>query len=517
MRYLCGFEVGSDQKPEYDVIIIGSGIAGLYTALNVSEDRRVLILTKDALAENNSNLAQGGIAAAMETDDFQLHMHDTLIAGCHHNAPEAVRIVVEEGRDNILRLIDLGVQFDRDTSGKLINTREGGHSRSRILHAKDATGREIIRALSEEVRKRKNIAILEYSQAIDLITDPERCLGVVAWHGDTVRPILADTVVLATGGIGQLYRHTTNSVIASGDGIAMAHRAGVRITDMEFVQFHPTALYSPNYDRNFLISEAVRGEGGILRNEAGEAFMEHLHPLKDLAPRDVVARAILEQMAASGKAYVYLDVTHLDQAYFRERFPNIYERCLLEGIDVSSSYIPICPVEHYLMGGVETGVRGETSLAGLYACGEVARTGLHGANRLASNSLLEAIVFANRIAAAINNDRPHHSARGPLAIPDPVLAESDAVEAVIEEIQAIMTDKVFIFRASHELHAALESLQKLAAALTGRRVASLRSVQARNMLTVAQLVVEAALARHDSLGSHVIKTEQEADDAGLES
>lgn len=508
-RYLCGFEVSGAQAPSYDVIIIGSGIAGLYTALNLSTDKRVLILTKDDLSENNSNLAQGGIAAAMEEDDFQLHMRDTLTAGCFYNAPDAVQIVVEEGRENILRLIELGVQFDRDDSGQLINTREGGHSRNRILHAKDATGREIIRALSEKVVQCDHVDILEYSQAIDLITVEDRCVGVVAWHENQVKTFLASQVVLATGGIGQLYQHSTNSVIASGDGIAMAFRAGVHISDMEFVQFHPTALYSPNYDRNFLISEAVRGEGGILRNESGEAFMAGVHPLKDLAPRDVVARAILHEMAAAGKGYVYLDVTHLDQTYFQNRFPNIYERCLLEGIDISKEYIPICPVEHYLMGGVESGFSGETSLPGLYACGEVARTGLHGANRLASNSLLEAIVFAKRIATAINQSEPTAPFGGLIHVESPHLPEAEGIEAIILDIQLIMTQKVFIFRESKELQEALNELNRLAERVEGRQVSAFRSVQVRNMLTVARLIVEAALARHDSLGSHVIDAKQE--------
>ncbi len=512
-RYLCGFETRENQEPEYDVIIVGSGIAGLYTALNISSDKRILILTKDMLAENSSNLAQGGIAAAMEEDDFQLHMLDTLTAGCYHNAPEAVKIVVEEGRDNILRLIDLGVQFDRDDAGHLINTREGGHSRSRILHAKDATGREIIRALTEEVRKRSNIEIIEYSQAIDLITDLEGCQGIVAWHEETVKAFLSGSVVLATGGIGQLYQHTTNSVIASGDGIAMACRAGVKISDMEFVQFHPTALYSPNYDRNFLISEAVRGEGGILRNDKGEAFMAHQHPLKDLAPRDVVARAILHEMSQAGKAYMYLDVTHFDQAYFQERFPNIYERCLLEGIDVSKDYIPICPVEHYMMGGIESGAKGETSLEGLYACGEVARTGLHGANRLASNSLLEAIVFAKRISEVINASGPSEPLKGKISAQPPVLPDVVDIDEIIREIQLIMTEKVFIFRESRELREALVELKALAANLEDRRTESFKSVQVRNMLTVGTLIVEAAMARHDSLGSHVIDSKQEEDHA----
>ncbi len=511
-RYLCGFEAGGQQEPGFDVIIVGSGIAGLYTALNIVPEKKILLLTKDALSENNSNLAQGGIAAAMEEDDFQLHMMDTLTAGCYHNAPEAVKIVVEEGRENILRLIELGVQFDRDDAGKLINTREGGHSRSRILHAKDATGREIIRALAEDVRKYDHITILEYSQAIDLITTDQGCQGVVVWHEDQVKTFMAGALVLATGGIGQLYQHTTNSVIASGDGIAMAYRAGVKISDMEFVQFHPTALYSPNYDRNFLISEAVRGEGGILRNEQGEAFMEHLHPLKDLAPRDIVARAILHEMEKAGKAYVYLDVTHLDQAYIQERFPNIYERCLLEGIDISKDYIPICPVEHYMMGGVESGFKGDTSLKGLYACGEVARTGLHGANRLASNSLLEAIVFAKRIATAINDTEQSQPFDGAIKEESPLLPEVEGVEDIIHEIQLIMTEKVFIFRESRELKEALAEMASLEALLSGHRIDSFRSVQVRNMLTVGRLIVEAALARHDSLGSHVIDAKQEGAD-----
>jgi len=508
-RYLCGFKAGGKQAPEFDVIIVGSGIAGLYTALNISQGKKVLILTKDALSENNSSLAQGGIAAAMEEDDFQLHILDTLTAGCYHNAPEAVKIVVEEGRENILRLIELGVQFDRDKTGQLINTREGGHSRSRILHAKDATGREIIRALTEEAKKCENITILEYSQAIDLITTEAGCQGIVAWHENQVKTFMAGAVVLATGGIGQLYQHTTNSVIASGDGIAMAYRAGVKISDMEFVQFHPTALYSPNYDRNFLISEAVRGEGGILRNEKGEAFMAHQHPLKDLAPRDIVARAILQEMANAGKSYVYLDVTHLDQEYFQERFPNIYARCLLEGIDISKDFIPICPVEHYLMGGVESGFNGETSLKGLFACGEVARTGLHGANRLASNSLLEAIVFAKRIATAINASTGSEPLQEVISVEPPLLPEVKGIEEIIHEIQLIMTEKVFIFRDSHELQEALTELNGCEKKFEGHQIDSPKSVQVRNMLVVGKLIVEAALARHDSLGSHVIDASQE--------
>lgn len=508
-RYLCGFEAGGHQEPQFDVIIVGSGIAGLYAALNISPEKQILILTKDVLSENNSNLAQGGIAAAMEEGDFQLHMMDTLTAGCYHNAPEAVKIVVEEGRENILRLIELGVQFDRDDAGHLVNTREGGHSTSRILHAKDATGREIIRALCEQVRRCSHITILEYAQAIDLITTENGCQGIVAWHEDQVKTYSSSSVVLATGGIGQLYQHTTNSVIASGDGIAMAYRAGVKVSDMEFVQFHPTALYSPNYDRNFLISEAVRGEGGILRNEKGEAFMATLHPLKDLAPRDIVARAILQEMALAGKSYVYLDVTHLDQSYFQERFPNIYERCLLEGIDISKDFIPICPVEHYLMGGVESGFAGETSLKGLFACGEVARTGLHGANRLASNSLLEAIVFAKRIATVINESIPLKNQRALVHVNSPALPEVTGIEAIIHEIQQIMTQKVFIFRESRELQEALSELGQLESLLEGHRIDSFRSVQVRNMLIVARLIVEAALARHDSLGSHVIDVKQE--------
>jgi len=507
-RYLCGFTADSQLDPAYDVLIIGSGIAGLYTALNLSSEKRILLLTKNTVTECNSNLAQGGIAAAMTEDDYQLHMLDTMEAGNYHNLPEAVQVIVQESRENILRLIELGVFFDRNETGELICTREGGHSKSRILHAKDATGKEIMRALSDLALRTENIKVMEYTQAIDLITDTKGCRGAVIWHQDAIRTVFAGHVVLATGGIGQLYQHTTNSLIASGDGIAMAYRAGAQISDMEFIQFHPTALYSPNYDRNFLISEAVRGEGGILRNESGVAFMEDVHPRKDLAPRDVVAREILQQMQLSGKPFVYLDVTHLDGEYIQERFPNIFERCLLEGIDITKEYIPICPVEHYLMGGVVADLSGATSLPNLYACGEVSKTGTHGANRLASNSLLEAIVFGRRIARHINAVPLQNADPFKLEIRRPLDVQDcgDCTDWV-HSIQSIMTDYVWIFRNLKELKEASGELNKLVPQMTDANVVGPEYFRARNMLNVAQLVVDAAMKRHESLGSHVIEVE----------
>lgn len=505
IRYLSHFNTREKVNVSYDVIIIGSGIAGLYTALNLEPNLNVLVVTKDTIYETNSNLAQGGIAAAMDESDYHLHIADTLKAGCYYNMNEAVKVIVEEGRENVHRLIELGVNFDKTEEGELKATREGGHSNYRVLHAKDATGREIIRALSEEVHKRANIDVMEYSFAVDIITDNNKCYGVVINKNNETTPYLSKYTVIATGGIGQLYKNSTNSFIASGDGIAMAKRAGVKITDMEFVQFHPTALYTQNKDRNFLISEALRGEGAILRNHAGVAFMEQYHELKDLAPRDIVARAIINEIGKSDKPYLYLDVTHMDEMYLKNRFPNIFNECLTYGIDITQEYIPVCPVQHYLMGGIETNLYGETNMNNLFACGESAKTGSHGANRLASNSLLEAIVFGKRIALKINRDKSDmvltpldfESENGGMS------GETDYTR-FITDIQDMMTKKVFIYRNYDELISAKKEIETIKSELEALANMSISYFKTYNMVVIAQLVIEAALDRNQSIGSHML-------------
>lgn len=514
-----------------DFLVIGSGIAGLTYALKTAEacpDKKVTVLTKTQSDETNTKYAQGGIAGVMDfdNDSFEKHIEDTLIAGDGLCDREIVEIVVREGRERINEIIAWGAQFDKDADGDFKLGKEGGHSEFRILHHKDVTGKEMERALLEAIKKRSNIQLINYCFVLDIITQHHlgylvtkattdvECYGVYVLNLQTnqVETIQAGITLLATGGNGQVYRTTTNPSIATGDGVAMVYRAKGRIENMEFIQFHPTALYEAGVrGQSFLITEAVRGDGGILRNAAGEAFMERYDNRKDLAPRDIVARAIDNEMKVAGTEHVYLDCRHMGKEKFVEHFPNIYEKCKSIGIDIEKHLIPVAPAAHYSCGGIKTDAHGLTSIKNLYAAGECASTGLHGANRLASNSLLEAMVFAHRaylhsvqhVQALSGNSAP--------AIPDWNAIGTTAPKEMIlitqslKELKLLMSDYVGIVRNRERLQRALRRLDLLweeTEALYQKTVVSPQLCELRNMITVAYLIVKSAEFRHESRGLH---------------
>ncbi|ADE55251.1 L-aspartate oxidase [Coraliomargarita akajimensis] len=510
----------------YDVIVVGSGIAGLSFAIKVAEaGQRVAIITKKDSAESNTNYAQGGIAAVTsQTDDVEMHVADTLGAGDGLCDESAVRIILQDGPESIEELAHRGVEFTQLDDGRVSLGKEGGHSKRRILHVKDVTGKAIEEALLHAVAENANIETFEHHFAVELITkaklrrrgydvptDSDRVIGLYVHNSATekVETFSANAVLLATGGIGQVYQYTTNPGIATGDGIAMAYRAGVEVRNMEFIQFHPTAFYSTEGNR-FLISEAVRGEGAILRNFEGEAFMHRYDDRKDLAPRDIVARAIDTEMKQAGIPHVWLDVRHMAADESRERFPNIYNYCLEQGISLEKDMIPVVPAAHYLCGGVKTDLSGKTSLPGLYACGEVACTGLHGANRLASNSLLEAVVMAKRGARAVSRyikSRDFHEHPIPEWI-DGDYRDSD--ERVIllhnrDELKRTLWDYVSIVRTDKRLKRALTRIRNLEREIEeyywNFKVEE-GLLELRNMVVVARLVIECALQRKESRGLH---------------
>jgi len=509
----------------YDVIVVGSGIAGLSFALKLAaQGRRVAIFTKKDRAESNTNHAQGGIAAVTSaTGDFASHVRDTLEAGDGLCREDVVRSIVQDAPARIQELIALGVGFSTLADGRISLGKEGGHSKRRILHVKDMTGRAIEEALLGAVAASPRITLREHVFAIDLITTArlarsrrvsagkDRVLGLYALdvRRKQVRTFRAPVVMLATGGVGQVYQFTTNPDIATGDGIAIAYRAGVAVENLEFIQFHPTALYTREGER-FLISEAVRGEGAVLRNAAGVAFMKKYHPRADLAPRDVVARAIDVEMKRLGSRHVWLDLTVLPPGVARARFPNIYETCARHGIDVEQQWVPVVPAAHYLCGGVRTNLRAETWLAGLYACGEVACTGLHGANRLASNSLLEAVVLAHRGAEAVG-EYLRAAPRARPAVPGWVDGDAqDPDERVVLEhnsleLKQTMWDYVGIVRTTKRLQRARARLAVLAREIEEyywNFKVEPRLLELRNLVLVAGLIVECALRRKESRGLH---------------
>ena len=542
----------------YDAIVIGTGIAGLFTALNIDQSQRVLLISKSQLDSGNSALAQGGIVSCKNKE---VHFKDTVTAGCFYNDRDAVELIENYSHENIEKLIDYGVAFERDRLGNLKFTREGGHSEDTILYCKDTTGKEIIMCLINQALKRNNITLLEDTLVTEFILEHEQIIGISVLDSlEQMVTYYSNKVVIATGGVGMIYKNTTNSVESTGDGIALAKNVGATVIDMEFIQFHPTAMYGDDYEKRFLISEAVRGEGGILRNIYGEEFMNSYHELGDLAPRDIVARGIFEELQKTDSEFVFLDITHVDSSYVKSRFPNIYEKCLDVGVDITKDLIRVAPAEHYIMGGIKTDLDGKTSIEGLYACGECACTGVHGANRLASNSLLEGIVFGGQIAKKINkiyktkkdqdNFKLHnndHIIKDNNTLENSIIVKKNngyknknkyqnntnnidnknsnnrmmdriQIDNLLEIEHALrdtMTRNVSIIRTETDLSRALKIIQQLEMKLSEYNT-SKKLLELKNMISVSKLIVLAALNRKESIGTHfIIKQNKDEDEEGL--
>lgn len=509
---------------DVDFLVVGSGIAGLSFALKAAKHGKVLIVTKSNEDESNTKYAQGGVAVVVDkSDSFDKHIADTLVAGDGLCDEKIVENVVKEGPDRIKEIIEYGTHFDEVKKGSYDLAREGGHSEHRILHYKDVTGFEIERALLEEVHRSENITILTHYFAVDLITqhhlglfvnktsDNINCYGIYAFNTRTnvVENILSKVTVMASGGAGHIYASTTNPVIATGDGIAMVYRAKGKVRNMEFIQFHPTSLYNPGEYPSFLISEALRGFGAVLRRKNGDEFMHEYDARGSLAPRDIVARAIDNEMKKSGDEFVYLDITHKNKGDLLNHFPNIYAKCLSVGIDLTRDYIPVTPAAHYLCGGILVDEFGLSSISQLYACGECSSTGLHGANRLASNSLLEALIYAHRIY--------EHAVAGfelvelPKNIPDwddtdTYLSNEDIlVTHNLRETQKIMSDYVGIVRSDFRLERAMRRLKLLyeeTEEFYKNTKLSVKLCELRNVIQVSYIVIKSAVARKESRGLH---------------
>ncbi len=506
---------------EFDYIVVGSGAAGLTFALKAAKVGSVALITKRKLSDSNTAWAQGGVACVIsEEDSFDMHIRDTLECGAGLCKEETVQMIVKEGPEAIRKLMAAGMEFNRrdkeDGTDELDLGREGGHSKRRILHWKDITGRAIEDALVARVKATDGITVFEHHTAVDLITTgklgyamQDSCVGIYALDekSGNVITLRSDVTVLATGGCGKVYLYSTNPDIATGDGMAMAWRAGAVVANMEFIQFHPTCLYHPEA-KSFLISEAVRGEGGILLDGKGRRFMERYHPKKELAPRDIVARAIDAEMKRTGSKCVYLDISHKEKEFVRERFPHIYATCLKLGIDITSQPIPVVPAAHYQCGGIKTDLNGETTLRGLFAVGEVACTGLHGANRLASNSLLEALVMASRAFAKSSRNRKEPVE---FILPEWRPGEAGAVDEMVviyhnwDEIRRLMWDYVGIVRTDKRLFRAATRLRNLHSEIQEfywNFKVSTDLLELRNLVTVASLIVDCALNRKESRGLH---------------
>ncbi|MGI9951672.1 L-aspartate oxidase [Moorellaceae bacterium AZ2] len=501
-RYLVNFRLTDLPRHQTDVLIIGSGIAGLFTALKLAARYRIMVVTKERPEDCCTYLAQGGMAAVMdEGDSVELHVQDTLAAGAGLGNQEAARVLAEEGPERVRELLEWGIAFDRE-QGRLALGREGAHSRRRVLHAGgDATGAVIWQGLFTRARAQAGIHILPRTMALDLLVEEGRCFGaLVLWPDGSLGAVLAAATVLASGGAGRLYPVTTNPAGATGDGVAMAYRAGAEVVDLEFYQFHPTALAHPSA-AGFLITEAVRGEGAILRNEKGERFMPAYHPQAELAPRDVVARAIVREMARTGGGRIYLDLSHLDPVWLERRFPTVITTCRRAGLDPARDWLPVAPAAHYFMGGVRTDLNGHTSLEGLYACGEAACTGVHGANRLGSNSLLEGVVFGGRIARELLDRKLTSPTCPPLQYKELREGGTPAKDTMAAELREIMARRVGLLREGEGLQEAASKLQRYWSRLA-YEVPTRRAAESNNMLLLAGLMVTAAAWRRESRGAH---------------
>lgn len=510
-RYLFSSENVKNDGTVYDAVIVGGGLAGLYCALCIDPKFKVALISKGGIDSGSSWLAQGGIAAVtQDSDSFEDHIKDTLTAGAGHCDRQAVEVLVKEGPKDIEKMIELGVPFDKDADGNIIVTREGGHCCRRILHCGgDATGKLMTKTLGQVVSERENIDVYFNTFLVDVLTDENGASGVVVNDGKCDRAIFSRNVVIATGAVGQLYKYSTNPGGATGDGIAAGMRAGAVCKDMEFVQFHPTALAAGIDDgKMFLISEAVRGEGGILKNSKDEAFMHDKHSLMDLAPRDIVTREILKEMKRTGDECAYLDVSSMDEEFFSKRFPTIFAKCRSLGINVPYDKIPVVPTEHYFMGGIRTDLKARTAVSGLYACGEAACTGVQGANRLASNSTLECLVFGRRAAETINADfRPvsGYDFKVPetaaLSEKEPELSE---VSDDIAYMKEIMTQKAGPVRRMSELEDACAKLEKIYAKYEGRKLSNIEEYTVFNAASASLAIAESALSRKQSIGAHYV-------------
>ncbi|NTW28778.1 MAG: L-aspartate oxidase [Coriobacteriia bacterium] len=501
-RYLIGFDTAECEQREYDVLVIGSGIAGLTAALTASPTHAVALVTKGELAETNTWYAQGGIAGAVgEADSVELHLADTLVVGQGLCDEDVVRAVVGEAPEALAALQERGVRFDFE-GGEVALAREGGHSLPRVLHSGDATGAAIQQALTDSLRASTGIDVFEQRFLIDLLTAGEKCVGALVLNVATgaLEVFWASAVVLATGGAGQVYRVTTNPLMATGDGLAAAWRAGAEVADLEFVQFHPTALDSSAAPR-FLITEALRGEGAYLLDASGERFMLGVHPLAELAPRDVVSREIERIMTAAGRKNVHLDARHLGEEYLRARFPTIWQACAEAGYDLAHDLVPVAPAAHYMVGGVAIDIDGRTTIPGLYASGEVTASGLHGANRLASNSLLEGLVFSRRIARALGDSPAEKVPSRIMAVGGEPVTENVTTEGLVSAVKDAMQRNVGMSRSDSGLGEAAMVLADLTSVLESESIDPAH-LELENLVTVSDLITHAAWIRTESRGCH---------------